>query len=200
MAFATAPVNANAGTQLYALLRAWVIATGGMMFSAMGSFLILRRILAHLHGQWAALQHIKGDRRFRAMQSAVRERGTVMAVLARFCPLPYCYTNLLLASLDTVSPAMYGISTFVTAPRLLLPLFMGAKMYELSDRDTREAMDSQAKRINVIFIAVSLGLAVGASWTIWRETSKALQLEDPLLGEDPVSAYGEHVQDERITS
>lgn len=107
-----------------------------------------------------------------------------MAILARFCPLPYCYTNLLLASLDSVSPFMYAVSTFATSPRLLLPLFMGAKMYELSDRDIRANLDPHTKRLNAFFVLASIGLAIGSSWYIWRETVKTLHLEDTLLGED----------------
>ena len=184
MAFASSHAGASWHQQLSALLYGWGVATIGLMLSAMLSFHILRRLLANLHGQWDIQDRIKSDRRFRALQTAVRERGMPMAILARFCPLPYCYTNLLLASLDSVSPFMYAVSTFATSPRLLLPLFMGAKMYELSDRDIRANLDPHTKRLNAFFVLASIGLAIGSSWYIWRETVKTLHLEDTLLGED----------------
>lgn len=74
------------------LFYGWMIASGGLVWSSVLSFLLLRRILARLHGQWDMLSTIKSDRRFRALQGAVRERGLWMAVLSRFCPIPYCCT------------------------------------------------------------------------------------------------------------
>lgn len=74
------------------LFYGWLIASGGLILSSLLSFVLLRRILARLHGQWDMLSTIKSDRRFRALQEAVRERGLWMAVLSRFCPIPYCCT------------------------------------------------------------------------------------------------------------
>jgi len=150
---------------------------------------VLRRVLYHLSGQWDLLARVKEDQRFRALQHAICQKGFLMAALARFCPLPYCYTNLLLASLDSLSFGTFVLSTLSTAPRLLIPLFMGAKMYELSDHDIRASLDPSTRRLNSIFIFVSLALGVGSSWFIWRKTS------DMLLRHE-----AEHASDEERTA
>jgi len=166
-----------------ALGQGWVIATVGLLLSACISFVVIRRILANMQGQWRMLARIKLDRRFRALQTAVRERSLVMTMLARFCPLPYSYTNLLLASLDSLPLGTYALSVLLTSPRILFPLFMGAKLYDLSDNRVRAELDAQTKQLNVLFIALSMGLAMAASAVIWRETSRMLAFDEPLLGD-----------------
>lgn len=186
MAFASAGAHATISEQVYTLLYAWSFATVGLVLSACISIIVLRRILHHLHGQWHILAHIKEDRRFRALQRAITEHGLIMATLARFCPLPFCYTNLLLASLDSLSLRTFALSTFITAPRLIFPLFMGAKMYELSDRNIRDSLDSMSKRMNVAFIFISMLFAIGSSWFIWHRTRRALHLDQlPADEEEP---------------
>jgi uncharacterized membrane protein YdjX (TVP38/TMEM64 family) len=186
MAFASTGAHATISEQVYTLLYAWILATVGLVLSACISMMVLRRMLHHLHGQWHMLARIKEDRRFRALQRAIAEHGLVMATLARFCPLPFCYTNLLLASLDSLSFGTFALSTFITAPRLIFPLIMGAKMYELSDRNIRESLDPMSKRMNAAFIFISMLFAVGSSWFIWHRTRRALHLDQlPADEEEP---------------
>lgn len=183
MAFARSEPNASWQQQMGALIQGWFIATVGLLISACLSFVTLRFILAHIQGQWRVLVKIKSDRRFRALQTAVRDRGLIMAMLSRFCPLPYSYTNLLLASLDSLPLGTYAVSVLLTSPRLLFPLFMGAKLYDLSDKKVRSELDVQTKQLNVLFIALTMGLAIVASAVIWRETSRMLASDEPLLGD-----------------
>lgn len=65
------------------LVYGWIIASFGMVLSSSISFMLLQTLLSRLHGQWEVLSVIKSDRRFRALQRAVKERGLWMAVLAR---------------------------------------------------------------------------------------------------------------------
>ncbi|PKI84329.1 Tvp38p [Malassezia vespertilionis] len=126
----------------------WIIASVGLVISSYISFVFLQYILARMHGHWRVLDTIKGDRRFRALQEAVHERGLWMAVLSRFCPMPYCYTNLLLASLDALPVSVYILSSVLASPRLMLHVFMGAKMFELMDRDVRAHQDMGTRIMN----------------------------------------------------
>lgn len=66
------------------LMEGWMVASGGLILSASISFIALRTLLNRLDGRWGILTNIKSDRRFRALQQAVRERGLWMAVLARY--------------------------------------------------------------------------------------------------------------------
>ena len=187
MAFASTDAHATISEQVYTLLYAWILATIGLVLSACISMMVLRRVLHHLHGQWQMLARLREDRRFQALQRAINEHGLVMATLARFCPLPFCYTNLLLASLDSLSFGTFALSTFITAPRLIFPLFMGAKIYELSDRDMRDSLDPMSQRMNAAFIFVSMLFAVASSWFIWHRTRRALHLDQLPTGEEEPS-------------
>lgn len=185
MAFGSAGAQSTMHQQVSYLLYAWFIAVVGLMVSACISVVVLRRVLYYLHGQWQLLARMKQDRRFLSLQNAIRDHGLVMAVLARFCPLPFCYTNLLLASLDSLSFGTYALSTFLTSPRLIFPLFMGARMYELSDRDVRAKMDPMTQRLNSVFIVISMLLGIGSSWLIWRQTRRALHFDQLSDEEEP---------------
>lgn len=67
---------------------------------------------------------------------------------------------------------------------------MGAKTYELIDRDVRAHQDTGTKIQNGVSIAIGLLISVGSSWLIWRETSRALDLH--------VTDYEEDTEDPRM--
>ena len=85
MAYASVqPSESHSWTHVsWRLIQGWIIASGGLVLSSSISFIALRALLNRLHGHWSILTDIKNDRRFRALQQAVRERGLWMAVLAR---------------------------------------------------------------------------------------------------------------------
>ncbi|WFD35050.1 Tlg2-vesicle protein [Malassezia cuniculi] len=96
---------------------------------------------------WAS---VKRDPRFRAVQAAVHKSGVWVAVLIRFCPVPFCYANLIFALLDAVTLRDYVAASIITSPRLLVHVFVGAKMYELMDRDVRRMMDPTARALSAV--------------------------------------------------
>ncbi|WFD31063.1 Tlg2-vesicle protein [Malassezia sp. CBS 17886] len=186
MAFSTTPRGEQAAAwadQAYAMLRGWGIASLGMFISGCINFFVLRAILHHASAKFSFIQQVKRDARFRALQDAVREQGLKMTIMSRY-------------SLDSVSLSMYLLSTAAASPRLLVHVFLGAKMYELMNRDVRAKMDTSAKVVNVVSIVASMVLGILCSWSvhrahasltrrvIWRRTSALLHLNDPLLGED----------------
>ena len=69
--------------QVRKLMSAWLVATGGLILSASIAFVVLRRVLYHLSGQWDLLARVKEDQRFRALQHAICQKGFLMAALAR---------------------------------------------------------------------------------------------------------------------
>lgn len=61
---------------------------------------------------------------------------------------------------------------------------MGAKMYELMDRDMRAHQDRATRVQNGISIVLGFAIGIGSSWLIWREISRILELDAPILGEN----------------
>lgn len=64
---------------------------------------------------------------------------------------------------------------------------MGAKIYELSDRDTRDSLDPMSQRMNTAFIFASMLFAIASSWFIWHRTRRALHLDQLPTGEEEPS-------------
>lgn len=89
---------------------------------------------------------------------------------------------------------MYIVSAILSAPRLLIHVFMGAKLYELIDSDVRAHQDTATKVRNIISVVIGLLLGIGSSWLIWKETSRILDLEndEPLLEEGEEEWRTEH--------
>lgn len=121
--------------------------------------------------------------------------------------LTHSDTNLLLAvrviltqSLDSLSLPVYIVSATLSAPRILIHVFMGAKLYELIDSDVRAHQDTATKVRNVISIIIGLLLGVGSSWLIWKETSRILDLDsdEPLLEEGAEEWRTEHEEDQFV--
>ena len=127
---------------------------------------MLHRLVSVLEGRWQAIRSAKSDPRFGAVQTAVYQSGVWVAVLIRFCPVPFCYANLIFALLDAVTIPAYIAASLITSPRLLLHVFVGAKMYELMDRDVRSVMDPTTRMLSVISVVAGICAGVGASWFV----------------------------------
>ena len=150
--------------QLKRLLWAYAVALGGYVLGSTVAFFTLRRVVAALERRWQLIRSAKNDPRFTAVQTAVYQSGIWVAVLIRFCPVPFCYANLIFALLDAVSVRAYIGASVITSPRLLIHVFVGAKMYELMDRDVRSLMDPTARTLSVISVIVGVAAGIGASW------------------------------------
>ena len=173
--------------ELAIVLYGWLVTAAGYVLSASICFFGLRRLLHACHGHWSVIEQVKQDARFHAMQEAVRTRGLWMAVLIRFCPLPFCYSNLLFASLDTVTYRTFLTATVSTSPRLLIHVYTSAKMYELMDRNVRAQLAPAARVLNGVAIALGMLAGVATTWIFWSETRKLLH-----LGGDDGGARGEY--------
>ena len=175
--------------QLRRVLWAYVLATGGYVLSATVAFLVLRYFISLLEDRWAVVRTAKEDPRFRAVQGAVDESRLWVSILLRFCPVPFCYANFLFALLDAVPLRTFAAAAVITSPRLLIHVFVGAKMYELMDRDVRNLMDPTARTLSTISVIVGIAAGAGVGWYIWREASRILRLDGvpfmPLANQEP---------------
>ncbi|EPQ28215.1 uncharacterized protein PFL1_04042 [Pseudozyma flocculosa PF-1] len=155
------------------LLRGWAVATAGCLLGASVSFVVLRCLIRR-NAHVAFIERVLDDPKFRAMKEAVRRRGTSMAILIRFCPFPFCYSNLFFASLDTVSFGQFMLATALITPKLLLHVFIGARMFELMDTDERAKLDGWHKVLNVVYIVIGTVIGALTGWLVWKETQKIL--------------------------
>jgi hypothetical protein len=75
------PASPPVGT--HGLFEAWSLAAAGCLGGATMSFLIMRGMLRGPGRHWLWVKGIRDDRRWVAMEAAVRGRGTGMVVLIR---------------------------------------------------------------------------------------------------------------------
>ncbi|KAJ9477567.1 putative Golgi apparatus membrane protein TVP38 (putative) [Pseudozyma hubeiensis] len=158
------------------LLQAWLLASFACLLGATISFAVLRFLIVHHSKRVAWISKTLNDPKYTALSTAVRRRGLFMAILIRFCPFPFAYSNLFFASLvDAVTFKHFFMATALITPKLLLHVWLGTRMFQLMDRDQRAQLDGWAKFLNVVYIAVGSAVGAATGWIVWNETTKVLE-------------------------
>jgi len=73
---------------------------------------------------------------------------------------------------------------------------MGAKLYELIDRDVRAKLDPSTRMLNGVILVLGIVLGATASWFIWHETQRMLDLGEPWMDEEFALGTEEEAQEE----
>lgn len=157
------------------LWHAWLLASTACLLGATVSFGVLRFLIVHHSKRVAWISSALNDPKFVALSTAVRRRGLSMAILIRFCPFPFAYSNLFFASLvDAVSLGHFLAATALITPKLLLHVWIGTRMFVLMDREQRAHLDGWAKALNVLYIIIGSAVGAATGWIVWSETKKVL--------------------------
>ena len=157
------------------LFQAWLLASTACLLGATVSFSVLRFLIVHHSKRVSWISSTLNDAKYVALSTAVRRRGLSMAILIRFCPFPFAYSNLFFASLvDAVSFRHFLVATALITPKLFLHVWLGTRMFQLMDRDQRAQLDGWAKALNVVYILVGSAVGVATGWIVWSETTKVL--------------------------
>ncbi|SPO21719.1 uncharacterized protein UTRI_01202_B [Ustilago trichophora] len=158
------------------LLQAWLLASTACLLGATVSFSVLRFLIIHHSKRVSWISSTLNDPKYVALSTAVRRRGLSMAILIRFCPFPFAYSNLFFASLvDAVSFKHFLTATALITPKLFLHVWLGTRMFQLMDREERAHLDGWAKVLNVVYIGVGSAIGVATGWIVWKETKKVLE-------------------------
>lgn len=116
------------------------------------------------------------DTRFAALALTLKHDGLKLLVMIRLCPLPYSLSNGALATFPTVTPAAFALASALATPKLLLPVFVGARLAELA-RDGSH-MDARTKAVSYLSIVISIAAGVAAGAIMYRKTqARAAELE-----------------------
>ena len=103
-------------------------------------------------------------------------------------PLSYPYSNLLMASTESVTFPQFMLATLAITPKLFLHVWTGSRMYQFADPDSRAKMDTKAKWVNGVFIAVATAIGMATSWYLYRLTMRYVAEAELSLGEDDLEA------------
>ncbi|KAF7544201.1 hypothetical protein G7Z17_g10156 [Cylindrodendrum hubeiense] len=108
------------------------------------------------------------DHRFVALSQVLRQEGIWYLTAIRFCPLPFSLSNGFLATIPSVTPLAFTLSTALSSPKLLVHVFIGSRLALLAEKG--DQMSVGDKVINYISMAVggAVGLTVGL--IIYRRT------------------------------
>lgn len=116
------------------------------------------------------------DKRFAALSLTLKHDGVKLLVMIRLCPLPYSVSNGALSTFPTVTAAKFAVATAFTTPKLLIHVWIGARLAALAE-DGGE-MDLKTKMMNYFSIALGVLAGVGTGWFIYKRTMRrAAQLE-----------------------
>ncbi|TKY84963.1 hypothetical protein EX895_006043 [Sporisorium graminicola] len=158
------------------LFQAWLLASFSCLLGGSVAFGVLRFLIVHHSKRVSWISSTLNDPKYVALSTAVRRRGLSMAILIRFCPFPFAYSNLFFASLvDAVSFKHFLTATALITPKLFLHVWLGTRMFQLMDRDQRAQLDGWAKALNVVYILVGSAVGVATGWVVWNETTKVLE-------------------------
>lgn len=80
----------------------------------------------------------------------------------------------------------FFIATLTITPKLLLHAWIGQRMYLFADPSSRAKLDSRAKTVNAVFIAVGTVLGAVVSWYLYKLTLKYVEEANAL---EPDAAY-----------
>lgn len=119
---------------------------------------------------------IQNDSRFAALALTLKHDGIKLLVMIRLCPLPYSLSNGALSTIPTVTWQSFLLATAAVSPKLLLHVFVGAKLGDIAERGDK--MDAKTKMVS--YFSIGVGLLAGAltGWFIYRQTKqRAAELE-----------------------
>jgi hypothetical protein len=117
----------------------------------------------------------------------MREKGTLLVCMIRWCPIPWAIGNGLFASIDSVSFPQFMLASMYVAhhlsrthshpsvyfPKLVIPVFIGSRLTSLSDPEA--AHDPAHFWLNMISIGLSLCISTGTGLWIYRLTRKQMR-------------------------
>ncbi|KAJ6515995.1 hypothetical protein C8R45DRAFT_958335 [Mycena sanguinolenta] len=118
----------------------------------------------------------KTSEKWQALETVVAAKGLPLIILIRVSPLPpWVYSNMLFASIGSVSLWQFMTATFFVFPKLFLHVFIGSRIAAFSDGETRGQMDTHTKVINGLLIGGGILIAFVASWFVYTSIQKHIR-------------------------
>lgn len=149
----------------YGWFWGWILASLGCLCGSAISFIVLRKNLARFQ-HWLTKQP-----KFAALRQAVALKGLPLICMIRLCPFPFTYSNLFFASLTTsCSLKDFLIATVATTPKLLLHVFIGSRVFHLSDPSSSHRLDRLTVMLNIFYIVAGVVIGMAVSYYLYQVT------------------------------
>lgn len=182
---------------VYGFPWGWPIVASGCTLGALCAFLASRTVLSGYVDRMVGRDH-----RFVALGQVLRQEGIWYLTAIRFCPLPFSLSNGFLATIPSITPLSFTLSTALSryvyiyiyiatlsihvhmgkaslltfcSPKLLVHVFIGSRIALLAEKGDRMTAGDKAINYLSMLIGASVGIAVGL--VIYRRTmARAAQL------------------------
>jgi uncharacterized membrane protein YdjX (TVP38/TMEM64 family) len=119
---------------------------------------------------------VSHDKRFAALSLTIKHDGLKLLVMIRLCPLPYSLSNGAVATIPTVRWSSFALATALASPKLLLHVFVGAKLAEIAEKGG--SMDAKTKTISYLSVIIGMMAGVITGWVVYRQTkARARRIE-----------------------
>lgn len=148
---------------VYGFPLGWPSAASACVIGSLCAFLASRTVLGNYVNRL-----VGKDARFVALGQVLRKEGLLYLTAIRFCPLPFSLSNGFLATIPSITPMSFAISTALSTPKLLVHIFIGSRLAILIEKG--DTMSTRDKIVNWLsmFIGGAIGLTVG--FIIYRQT------------------------------
>ncbi|KAM4054850.1 SNARE associated golgi protein [Hirsutella rhossiliensis] len=155
---------------VYGFPAGWPLAAAACVAGSLCAFLASRTVLS------AYVDRLVGrDHRFVALGQVLRRDGLWCLTGIRFCPLPYSLSNGFLATIPSITPLAFTLSTALSSPKLLVHVFIGSRLAALADKGN--SMTAGDKAINYLSMFLGSAVGIGVGLIIYRRTAaRAAQL------------------------
>ncbi|KKF94245.1 Golgi apparatus membrane protein tvp38 [Ceratocystis platani] len=115
------------------------------------------------------------DPRFVALGQVLRRDGLLMLTMIRFCPLPFSLSNGFLATIPTITPTAFVISTALSTPKLLVHVWLASKLALLAENG--DSMSFGEKLVNYLSMGIAGVIGITVTVLIYRRTmSRAAEI------------------------
>ncbi|KAJ4268381.1 Tlg2-vesicle protein [Fusarium torreyae] len=148
---------------VYGFPWGWPIVASGCTLGALGAFLASRTILSKYVDRMVGHDH-----RFIALGQVLRQEGIWYLTAIRFCPLPFSLSNGFLATIPSITPLAFTVSTALSSPKLLVHVFIGSRLALLAEKGDKMSAGSKAINYLSMILGGAVGLIVGL--IIYRRT------------------------------
>ncbi|TDL29433.1 Golgi apparatus membrane protein TVP38 [Rickenella mellea] len=145
-------------------IKGFLLAGSSAILGSAIVFITLRLMFKQKLQSWTR-QNVK----WQALETVIRAKGLPLIILIRLSPFPpWVYSNAMFASIEAVALWQFVIATLCTLPKLLLTVFIGSRIAQFSDGETRGQMDPTTKIINIVSIVLGISIGLGTGWLVYR--------------------------------
>ncbi|KAF9247207.1 Golgi apparatus membrane protein TVP38 [Melanogaster broomeanus] len=135
-------------------------------------FVVLRFFFSNRLRKWTATND-----QWQALEAVIHAKGLPLIILIRASSFPpWVYSNLLFASIQSVSLIQFILATLFVLPRVLLFVFLGSRIASLSDGEQRSHMDTSTKIINGLFVVGGIMISIIASAVVYHFMQKEIKV------------------------